>query len=270
MGEELVGDEESARGTLARTLRMLRERAGKSLGQLAEDASYDKSYLSRLESGERLSKRQVMVDLDAYYETGELLRDLWRLAQHDVFRAVYKDFIAYEAVATSMYKYAQAIPGLLQTEDYARSLFSMEPSLRGQVEEQVTARMSRKGVFDRESPPYVRVILDEGLLRRPVADPDVWRGQLAYFIELAETDVVVQVLPFTAGTHDLLGGSLSLLWLPDGKAVAYLEGNKFGTLEEEIESVNLHRVSYDRLRDRALSPPDSLLFIERVLKEFTA
>lgn len=271
MGEQPVEEEDSGRSTLARTLKMLRERAGKSLGQLAEDTAYDKSYLCRLESGERLSKRPVMADLDGYYRTGDLLVGLWRLAHRDVFKVKYKAFMRYEADAVIMHKYMQAIPGLLQTEEFAREVLSAAPGPlgEGEVEEQVAARVGRQELLRRDPAPHIRVLLDESVLRRPAADPEVWRGQLEHLVESAgKPSVVLQVLPFAAGVHDLMGGSLSLLWQSDGSAVAYLEGNKFGELIEDAERVCTYRLSYDQIRDRALSPPDSVAFIEGILKEY--
>lgn len=270
MGEQPAEEEDSGRSTLARALKVLRERAGKSLAQLAEDTAYDKSYLCRLESGERLSKRPVMVDLDAYYGTGDLLVGLWRLAHRDVFKVQYKAFMRYEADAVIMHKYMQVMPGLLQTEEYAREVLSSAPGplSEGEIEEQVAVRVGRQELLRRDPAPHIRVLLDESVLRRPAADPDVWRGQLQRLVDSAgEPSIVLQVLPFTAGVHDLMGGSLSLLWQSDGSAVAYLEGNKFGELIEDAEKVSAYRLSYDQIRDRALSPPDSVAFIECILKE---
>ena len=84
MAEVVDAQGESGRAVLGRTLKFLREQAGKSLGQLSEDTGYDKSYLSRLEKGERLSKRAVMEDLDSYYGSGDLLVREWRDARREV------------------------------------------------------------------------------------------------------------------------------------------------------------------------------------------
>ncbi|TDC73103.1 hypothetical protein E1283_20025 [Streptomyces hainanensis] len=79
--------------------------------------------------------------------------------------------------------------------------------------------------------------------------------------------MIVQVLPFEAPVNDLLGGSLTILWLPDGEAAAYLESSKTGEVIEEPEEVERLRLSYDRLRDLALSPQDSVEFIRSLLKD---
>ncbi|MER6381713.1 helix-turn-helix transcriptional regulator [Streptomyces sp. NPDC001250] len=274
MGEDVDGEGESGRAVLGRTLKFLREKTGKSLGQLADDTGYDKSYLSRLESGERLSKVNVMEDLDSYYGTDRLLVRLWRDARKEVVKDKYKEFMELEATARVMWMFQLRVPGLLQTEDYARAVLS---GLSGaqttagngdEVEEQVALRMGRQELLHREPPPSVRVILDEGALRRPVPDAKVWTDQLSHLVDAAELpSVALQVLPFAAGVHDLMDSHLWLLWQRVGDPVAYVEGNGFGGLVEDPDKVLTFRLSYDLVRDAALTPAESTAFIKRLLKE---
>ncbi|MFF8918803.1 helix-turn-helix domain-containing protein [Streptomyces sp. NPDC015032] len=268
LGEE---DEESGRAALGRALRYLREKSGRSLGQLAEETRYDKSYLYRLEMGQRLSKLAVMEDLDRHYESGGLLVQLWKVARREVFKDKYKEFMRLENLARIMWMYQLAVPGLLQTEEYAREMLSASPAANGNaewVEEQVAARLGRQEILHRSPAPQVRVILDEVALRRQATDPKVWADQLTHLIEVAELpSVTLQVLPFSAGIHGLMGSHLWLLWAPDGSSVAYVEGNEFGELIEDPDKVADYRLSYDRVRDLALSPSDSLAFIRGVLEE---
>ncbi|MDQ1027430.1 transcriptional regulator with XRE-family HTH domain [Streptomyces umbrinus] len=147
MGEQVDGEQETGRAVLGRTLRYLREKAGKSLGQLADETGYDKSYLSRLESGERLSKVTVMEDLDAYYKAGDLLVSHWRVTRLDAFKDQYKRFMRLESTARIMWKFTPAVPGLLQTEDFAREVLSgAQTTADGEdlVEERVAARIGRQ------------------------------------------------------------------------------------------------------------------------------
>ncbi len=97
---------------LGQTLRVLREKTGKSLGQLADETGYEKSYLSRLESGERLSKVTVMEDLDGYYGTGDLLLSHWKAARLDAFKDQYKEYMALEATVLAGSPRASADRGL--------------------------------------------------------------------------------------------------------------------------------------------------------------
>ncbi|MFF8026480.1 helix-turn-helix domain-containing protein [Streptomyces sp. NPDC007896] len=274
MAERVDGEGESGRVALGRTLRLLREKAGKTLGQLAEETSYDKSYLYRLEVGQRLSKQAVMEDLDRYYDSGDLLVRLWRDARKDVIKDKYKAFMELEATARVMLMFQLRVPGLLQTEEYARAVLS---GLSGaqttagndeDVEEQVALRMGRQELLYREPAPRVRVILDEGVLRRPVPDVKVWADQLSYLLDAAERpNVALQVLPFTAGVHDLMDSHLWLLWQRVGEPVAYVEGNGIGELIDDPDKVLSLRLSYDLVRDAALTPAESTAFIKRLLED---
>ncbi|WP_247697208.1 helix-turn-helix transcriptional regulator [Streptomyces sp. b94] len=250
---------------------MLRDKAGKSLGQLAEETSYDKSYLYRLEKGERLSKRAVMEDLDRYHGTGDLLVRLWRDARQEVIKDKYKAFMELEATARVMWLFQLRVPGLLQTEDYARAVLSGARATAGNseaVEEQVALRLGRQELLHRQPAPSVRVILDEGALRRSVPDRKVWEDQLSHLVDAAELPTVaLQVLPYTAGVHDLMDSHLWLLWQRVGDPVAYVEGNGFGELIDDPDKVLSFRLSYDLVRDAALTPLESVAFIKRLLEE---
>ncbi|WP_189324999.1 helix-turn-helix domain-containing protein [Streptomyces flaveus] len=271
MGEKVDAEPVSGRAMLGQTLKVLREKAGKSLGQLADETGYEKSYLSRLESGERLSKVTVMEDLDGYYGAGDLLVRHWHAARFDAFKDQYKEFMGLEATARVMQKFSPGIPGLLQTEDFARGVLSGAQTTAGgdeAIEEQVAARLGRQYLLRQKPEPDVRIIMDEFALRRPAADGETWRDQLLRLESAAmRPNLALQVLPFSAGAHHHMNGSLTLLWQQDGSAVAYKEGNGCSRLIEDLDEVLRHRLSYDRLRDLALSPSDSLALIRDVLEE---
>ncbi|MFI1709507.1 helix-turn-helix domain-containing protein [Streptomyces griseoruber] len=274
MGESNEGERESGRAALGRTLKLLREKAGKSLGQLADDTGYDKSYLSRLKSGVRLSKMTVMEDLDSCHGSGDLLVRLWRDARKEVIKDKYKKFMELEATARVMWMFQLRVPGLLQTEDYARAVLSGLSGARTtagngeEVEEQVALRMGRQELLYREPAPIVRVILDEGALRRPVPHAKVWADQLSHLVKAAELpSVAIQVLPFAAGVHDLMDSHLWLLWQRVGEPVAYVEGNGIGELFDDPDRVLAFRLSCDLVRDAALTPAESTAFIKRLLEE---
>lgn len=272
MSELAEEEEESGRAALGRALRYLREKAGKSLSELAAETRYDKSYLYRLEVSQRLSKLAVMEDLDRHYGTGGLLVQLWKVARREVFKDKYKEFMRLEQAARIMHVFTLGIPGLLQTEDVARALLSggQETETEAeQVEEQVIARLGRQQLLHRNPAPSVRIIMDEYALRRPVTDTKAWAEQLAHLIAMAELpSVVIQVLPFSTGAHHLMAGPLSLLWQADGSAIAFTEGYDCGELVEDQAAVTRYRLSYDRLRDVSLSPADSIAFIRGILKEY--
>ncbi|WP_327355147.1 helix-turn-helix domain-containing protein [Streptomyces sp. NBC_01304] len=271
MDELVDAPGESGRAVLGRTLKYLREKHGKSLGQLAEDSGYDKSYLHRLESGHRLSKMTVMEDLDAYYETGDLLVSHWKVARLDAFEDQYKRFMKLEATARVMQKFALGVPGLFQTEAFAREVLSgAQTTADGDevVEEMVAARLGRQYLLQQKPLPDVRVIMDESAFRRPASRAKTWDDQLLRIEAVAMwPNVTLHVLPFSVGVHHHMTGSLTLLWQGDGSAVAYREGNGCGELIADEDGALRERLSYDRLRDLALSPSDSLAFVRDVLEE---
>lgn len=265
-------DPDSGRGVLAQMLKFLREKAGKSLSQLAAETGYERSYLNRLENGHRLAKLAVMEDLDTYYGTGGLLVRQWRIAQLDTFKDPLKAFLKLEATARTLWKFSLGVPGLFQTEDFARwtlSWFRTTPEEDDElVEERVAVRLGRQSALHRSPRPVVRVILDETALRRAGAGPKVWEEQLLHLVDVATwPNVDFQVLPFSAGAHHLMTGTLTLLWQKDGSCAAYSEGSHQGKLYEDPEDVALRRLAYDRLRDLALPPPDSLALLRNILEE---
>ncbi|WP_104530943.1 helix-turn-helix domain-containing protein [Streptomyces specialis] len=263
----------NARKMLMRELARLREEAGWSLAQLAEQVRFDRSYLHKLETGARLGDLPTVKALDEVYGTGNLLQLLWTLARQDAFADKYKRFMELEGQANVRYEYnPSTVPGLLQTEEYARELLaSGRPEDEHELEEKVSVRISRQDILRQDDPPYYRAILDESVLRRPTTDPAAWRRQLAHLAEQAtQPRTTIQGLPLSAGLHDLLGGSLTILWMPNGTSIAYIESSRNGDLYENPVDVEKLKLSFDLLRDMALSPDESLLFLHSLLTEASA
>ncbi|MET8182743.1 helix-turn-helix transcriptional regulator [Streptomyces sp. NPDC005336] len=267
--KSISGRKPSARRLLAAEVARLRAESGKSLGQLADETTYDRTYLHKLETGVRIGSPEVIAALDKVYGTGERLAMLWELAREDVFPDKYKRFMELEATATVRYEYSAAtVPGLLHRV-YVREVLGVAlPGDEQELEESVVARLGRQRLLHQDSPSHYRAVLDEAVLRRAVSDPEDWQGQLAHLLTTAQlAHVTLQVLPFSAGLHALIGTSLTLLWQPDGSAVAYTEDSHSGELVEEAGSVERLRLSYDLLRDSALSPRESVAFIQRLMED---
>ncbi|WP_405796895.1 helix-turn-helix domain-containing protein [Streptomyces sp. NBC_01506] len=268
-----AGQRPSARQMLAKELARLREESGKSLATLGEETTYDRAYLHKLETGARVGSPEVIAALSAVYGVGDHLMMLWQLAQEDAFPDKYKRFMKLEAKATVRYEYAAGtIPGLLQTEGYAREVLqAARPRDDEDLAEQVAARLGRQKLLQGDHPPYYRAMLDESVLRRGGHDPKEWQAQLEHLVTVSQLpNVTIQVLPFAAGLHALMGTSLTILWLPDGKAVAYTEDQHSGQLLESAKDVEDLRLSYDLLRDLALSPRKSVAFIKQLLEDGTS
>ncbi|WP_432746620.1 helix-turn-helix domain-containing protein [Streptomyces sp. JH002] len=259
-----------ARRLFMEELALLREESGMSLAQLAEKVCFDRSYLHKLETGLRLGDEATSRALDQCYGTGRHLQQLWKLAKEEVFLDRYKRYMKLESEALVMHNYsASTIMGLLQTEEYAREQQQTAwPKDENEVEEQVAARMGRQEVLIRESPLHLRSILDESALRRQLRAPGAWARQLGHLLKAAERpNITIQVFPFSAGLQDQLGGSLTVLTVPNGTSVVYEESSTTGELMEEPGEVETRKLAYDRLRDAALTPVESVAFIRSLLEE---
>ncbi|MEU6227146.1 helix-turn-helix transcriptional regulator [Streptomyces sp. NPDC047042] len=208
--------------------------------------------------------------LDIVLGADDLLIDLWPYVYREAFPNWSRKFMEYSAQAVAIRQYAaHVVPGLLQTEDYARAVLSLDALLDGeeQLEERVAARMGRQERLSSPDRPELWVILDEAVLRRPVGGRAVMRTQLASLLEnAAERHIAVQVLPFDQGGHEAMGGSLTILTMPDGSEVAYTEGSDYGQLIEEPADVSRYKVIYDRLRAAALPPAMSLDMIRSAME----
>ncbi len=208
--------------------------------------------------------------LDAALGADDLLVELWPYVYREAFPDWSRKFIAYSERAVTIRQYAaHVVPGLLQTEDYARAVLSLDALLDDdeQLEERVTVRMTRQERLSSPDRPELGVILDEAVLRRPIGGDAVMRKQLARLLDAAgERRITVQVLPFDQGGHEAMGGSLTILTLPNDSEVAYTEGADYGQLVEEPVNVSRYKVIYDRLRAAALPPLMSLDMIRSAME----
>ncbi|MBT2391136.1 helix-turn-helix transcriptional regulator [Streptomyces sp. ISL-1] len=252
-------------------VRRLRTAAGLTQAELGAKTHVVSTRITQIE---RSSGAKPTLDLaralDAALAADNLLVDLWPYVYREAFPDWSRAFMAHSAKAVSIGQYAaHVVPGLLQTEDYARAVLSVGRSLTGeeQLEERVAARLARQERLGSPDRPDLWVVLDEAVLRRPVGGRDTMHGQLARLLEATtEPHITVQVLPFDQGEHDALGGSLTVLTQPDGSEVAYTEGAHYGQLVEDPAEVRRFTVSYDRLRAAALPPLMSLGMIRSVME----
>ncbi|WP_435194572.1 helix-turn-helix domain-containing protein [Streptomyces sp. NRRL F-5630] len=256
--------------SLRKIVAIFRRERGLSLQQVADGAKIDRSYVHRLENGDRASPGvRVVQALDDFYEADGLVVGAWLLEQEGLYRDRYARFKAAEARAVIQHKYTIGIPGLLQTERYARLAISTSPTFTDEeIDRRVANRVERQHILHRDPAPHVRIILDEVALSRRPTDSEVWREQIAFLVEAADhRAIVLQLLPLSAGLHDLMDGSLTILWADDGTSVAYVEGNKHGQLIDDQDEVSALRLSYDGVRDKALSPTATLEQLRQHLEE---
>lgn len=209
--------------------------------------------------------------LDAVLGADDLLVELWPYVYREAFPDWSRKFMEYSERAVVVRQYAaHVVPGLLQTEDYARAVLKVGRTLSSedQLRERVALRMGRQERLSTPDRPELWVVLDEAVLRRPVGGLPVMRDQLTRLLAAGtEPHITVQVLPFDQGEHEVMGGSLTVLTMPDGSEVAYTEGAHHGQLVEEPDEVASLALTYDRLRAAALPPLMSLDMIRSVRED---
>ncbi|MFE0726682.1 Scr1 family TA system antitoxin-like transcriptional regulator [Streptomyces antibioticus] len=252
-------------------VRRLRTAAGLTQAELGDRTHVVSTRITQIE---RASGAKPTLDLaralDAALHADNLLVELWPYVYREAFPDWSRRFMALSERAVAICEYAaHVVPGLLQTEDYARAVLSLDVLLssEGQLEERVAARLGRQERLSTLDRPRLWVILDEAVLRRPIGGHVVMRKQLARLLDAAaERHVTVQVLPFDQGGHEAMGGSLTILTLPDGSEVAYTEGSDYGQLLEEPALISRYKVIYDRLRAAALPPLMSLDMVRSAME----
>ncbi|MFC0862898.1 helix-turn-helix domain-containing protein [Sphaerimonospora cavernae] len=266
---------------LSGELTRLRREAGYSREDVAQRLGVAGSTVYRIETGHTRPQSRTMRDLlDLYGVDGTereallaLARDAGRRGWWHAFGDVLPGpYVGLEAEAASVRNYEPLlVPGLFQTESYARAVVGAalvkDPA---ETERRVTARMERQRRLTGPDALELWAVLDEAALRRPVGGPPVMAEQLRRLGELAvQPNVTIQVLPFDAGAYLGMGNSMAILTFPDPEdADVVLLENMGGELYlEKPEHVRGYVQVFDHLRAAALGPEKSIGKIESVEKE---
>jgi transcriptional regulator with XRE-family HTH domain len=272
------------RRRLASELRRLREAANLTIDEVGEKLECSASKISRIETGHvGVTPRDVRdmlelypVDDDQCEALVQLAREArkkgWWHAYNEVFTG---SFVGLESDATSLHTHqALLIPGLLQTEDYIRTIMRAVRPDAGEEELQrrVVARLTRQKMLTDVQPPEYWAILDEAVLHRIVGGPKVMRTQLLRLIEAAEMPhVTLQVVPFGAGAHAGMESPFLILGFPEpaDPDVVYVENTTSGSYLEEPSDVYRYTLMFDHLRAAALNPADTLLMVKQAADGLT-
>ncbi|WP_182607904.1 helix-turn-helix domain-containing protein [Streptomyces alkaliphilus] len=257
---------------LARRLREHREARGLSLRGMGDLIGYPHSYVSRMETGKQRPSDAVAERLDRELGTSGEFVSLLEMARAHLIEAGVRMVLSRETEAVRIQGFASSVlPGLLQTERYARALLraGIPGETEEEIEERVAVRMRRQEILAREKPPLYQVLLDEATLARPVGGPHVMCEQLARLADRQEEkNISIQVIPFLAGSHGMMGGSLLMMDLETGSPMALVESFRTGVpIESRWEYVECAEV-FVAARAMALSEKDSTDLIRRYEKEF--
>ncbi|MFC6085721.1 helix-turn-helix domain-containing protein [Sphaerisporangium aureirubrum] len=251
-------------------LRRHRTSANLTQKQLAERIDYSESMVAMIESLKRIpSKRFAELCDQALALDGAMTRlhaaTTWHKAPEH-----FRPWLEEEQDATTLRGWEpMLIPGLLQTEAYARLVLSAEPGVTAEaVEERVAGRLQRQSILCRDEPPLLAILMDESVLHRPMGDMDIRREQLTYLLEVARhPQVTIQIVPCVAQTHCGLLGGFIIAERNGSSYAAYVEGQPNGRVIDDRAVITKLIRLYDALRSEAAPARQSLKLIHEAVDQ---
>ncbi|MCT2282258.1 helix-turn-helix domain-containing protein [Micromonospora chalcea] len=266
---------------LAAELRSLRTAAGLTRDEVSEQTGINPATLYRIETAKvRPQRRTLMAMLDKYGVTDEDKRSElialsrqaaqlgWLQAYESELPELYTTYISFEAEARSVRNYESLfVPGLLQTENYARAVIRgvLPLATDADVQARVEARMQRQESLRKTEPLRLWAILDEAVLHRLTGGPAVMAEQLNALVSAAgKPHVTLQVIPFTSGAHAGMPGSFVVMDFPDpaDPALVYVDSMAGDLFLEREADVRRYTSTFEHLRATALDPTSSIKLIQ--------
>ncbi|NEC09241.1 helix-turn-helix transcriptional regulator [Streptomyces sp. SID7909] len=271
-GPKKLDPASSPRALLGSELRHRRERANLSQVDLGKLLFVSGSFIGQLEDGSRRMQMDQAINLDQFLNADGFFKRNCAALEKSKYPDHFAEASEAETRATEIKEYApQVIPGLLQTEAYARAVFrEYQPTaVESVIEELVVARLDRTQLLADPTLPMLWAVLDEAVLRRKVGGPACMAGALRHIAELVRQHrIIVQVLPFSAGAHSALAGPLKLMSFAEEPPLAYVDGLGIGHLQDDPATVRQCELTYDLVVASALSPTASLALIESVAEDY--
>ena len=270
---------------LGRRLRELRYQRGLTVEHVAGQLLCSATKVSRLETGMRRPSLRDVRDLCALYHldepTSTELMNLAREAREQGWWTQYADlsfepYIGLEAEATAITCYSvYYVPGLLQTEEYARALIkAIAPGIEPEAcEQRVEVRLRRQQLLEQDNRPRYRVLLDEAVLHRRVGGAHVMYAQLTKILNAEEkAKAAIQVIPFDIGAHAAQDSNFVLLEFGELSLspVVYVEGLTGSRYLDRGADVDRYRETVEQLCDSALNPHDSMNRLKELRRVFSS
>jgi transcriptional regulator with XRE-family HTH domain len=248
--------ESSGLTLFAAELAAVRASAGFSQGELAAQISYSESMVSLVETARRVPSLDFAQRCDKALGTPGTFARLQQHARLTPLPAWFRPWAEIEAVAAQLrLSEHSAVPGLLQTEDYARAVLAQRPAITADVlADAVAARMARQAVLTRAGkPPLIWIVMDESVLHRTVGSAKIMHEQLLYLAHMAELpNITVQVVPFGTGWHCGLSGSFAIADVDNAGEIAFLDTVTGGYIVERPSDVGQVVLRFNTLRAEAL------------------
>ncbi|MFF3910794.1 Scr1 family TA system antitoxin-like transcriptional regulator [Streptomyces sp. NPDC001848] len=260
----------SAMKMLGVQLGTARRAAGYTQGSLARELMVDEETIASIEQGRRPLKPDLADALDELLDTkGLLTAGVANLPEIDQFPMWAELYIHHEREAISLSWYdATVLPGLLQTEDYARAVLRERvPAYdEDEVETRTAARVERQEILHRKVPPTLSFVVWEPVLYLSIGSPSVRSEQLRHLRAIAELPgLALQFLPLSSPHHAGLNGPFTLLETPDHQHLAYTESQRGSQWVSDPDEVSILARKYAMLRTQALTTHDSMGLLDRLL-----
>ncbi len=269
-----------ARG-LGAELRELRKLTGLTIIDLGKQVGLSKSTIARVETGERVpDETEIALICGALGVTGARRDALLTMAQEAHkpnwlatgvagLPEQLTTLVDYELSATSITEMCLVVvPGLLQTREYARAIYSAAGVPGGEIATRATIRMGRQEILTKDEPVEFCAVIDESALRRPIGGVPVAVSQLHHLQKMSgRPNITIQVLPNELGAHAAVAGSYVLLEFAKESPVVHLEQYRAGAFLDEREDVEAYGQLTERLRQQALSPADSAGLVSDCIAE---
>lgn len=238
-------------------IKAFRKRAGLTQEQFAPKVGYSVPMVASIEQGRRVPSKEFVEKAEEVLDAFGVIR---AAAKHLTRRAGlakwFEEWAELEPLAVTFYIFENRfVPGLIQTPAYARTLFEKQiPALEDdQIETNMAARVERMQLVTDRPQTIYSFIIEEHVLRRQVADPEVVREQIDHILAIGDRrNIDLQVMPQSRGHHAGLGGPLQLLETEDNAWYAYCEGQETGQLTSDAKVVSILQKRYARMRTQAL------------------
>jgi transcriptional regulator with XRE-family HTH domain len=273
-GWDVDPDDESGVAVVAavgRQIKAWRESAGLRAGEFGAAIGYGEDLVYKVEGGRRIPRPEFLDRADEVLGAGGKLAAMKRDVAEVRYPKKVRDLAKLEEKAVELAAYKSRTPhGLLQTAEYAQALFEMRRPAYSQdeVDLAVAARMARQSIFGRSPAPALSFVQEEVMLRRPIGGKMVLRRQLERFLEIGELrNVEIQVMPTDREDHAGVDGDVQLLKFGDGSAVGRSDGAFAARPVSDPKQVRILELRYGIIRAQALTPRESLAFVEQVLGE---
>jgi transcriptional regulator with XRE-family HTH domain len=255
-------------------LKRLREQAGLTLDDVAKRTNFALSTVSAYETGRRIASPAFAKLADELFDTGDELAELQKLVENISLLPWFRERAEVERKAAEIREYeSYQLPGLIQTESYARAVMSVgrpKQSLE-EIERAVALRMTRQEILDlrddlpadqMQTPRYWAVI-DESALQRTVGSLEIMLAQREHLLEIAQRPyITIQIIPNEKGPTSAYGRAFTILVSQNNSSVVYLEDPNSAHYVRDRDDVSRYALIFDHLRASALDDTQTLRLLK--------